>query len=80
MAETCRLKKCWRRVNSNDVEAQFTCAICKIPSWMLPAVLQEGIEKMEVRAGLKGLPAAIPQGSAPGGEDENLPLLRVFLK
>lgn len=46
MAETCRLKKCWRRVNSNDVEAQFTCAICKIPSWMLPAVLQEGIEKI----------------------------------
>lgn len=39
---------------------------------------QEGIEKMEVRAGLKGLPAAIPQGSAPGGEDENLPLLCVF--
>ena len=23
-------------MNSNDVEAQFTCAICKIPSWMLP--------------------------------------------
>ena len=45
-AETCRLKRCWRRVNSNDVEAQFTCAICKIPSWMLPAVLQEGIEKI----------------------------------
>ena len=44
--------------------------------WMM----QEGIEKMEVCAGLKGLPAAIPQGSAPGGEDENLPLLRVFLK
>lgn len=39
-------EKCWRRVNSNDVEAQFTCAICKIPSWMLPAVLQEEIGKI----------------------------------
>jgi hypothetical protein len=33
-------------VNSNDVEAQFACAICKIPSWMLPAVLQEEIGKI----------------------------------
>ncbi len=33
-------------MNSNDVEAQFACAICKILSWMLPAVLQEEIGKI----------------------------------